>query len=266
MNHFEDEALSNGQKRHRTSICPHFPVDKRKAMSCLLIALLCCAIICPAQSAPADKLRRFIERLQAAITAHQNQIASQKIVVHFKDDVMDIKTESREIVSGGSVVTTSQILRTGTVPRLFHNLPTTVVDPLHCLPNQFDQQRQKETGDSDSSMSIEGVGKTVFRLLPTETFEGTTYDVAEFVQDLPRVDRTELDPQALVCTKIVCKLYIGSNGLIQRKTGVICYQATETKPATGKTAKKAREQRATFESTRIEYRDPPVEAPRPKVS
>ncbi|MCX6378840.1 MAG: hypothetical protein NT023_05080 [Armatimonadetes bacterium] len=243
--------------------------ETRKSVFGLVCMFLCFGVL-SAQRSAAESLRSRLERVQTAIEAHRKQTALQEISVYFNDGTMDVHTESKEIVtdsgSRGQVVTTKQNMMSGASLRIFRDLPTTFVHPLHRLPNQFDQKLE-ETGVVDSSVSVEGAGKTAFRGLRSETIEGVVYEVLEFTQYLPKEKETPsgttddgdtIKPLDLVCTKLVCKLYIGKDGLIRRKSGVIYYKVIETPGVSGKPVKKVRTESTKFESKLIVYRDAPA--------
>lgn len=243
--------------------------ETRKSVFGLVCMFLCFGVL-SAQRSAAESLRSRLERVQSAIEAHRKQTALQDISVYFNDGTMDVHTESKEIVtdsgSRGHVVTTKQNMISGVSLRVFRDLPTTFVHPLHRLPNQFDQKLE-ETGVVDSSVSVDSVGKTAFRGLRSETIEGVVYEVLEFTQYLPKEKETTsgttydgdtIKPLDLVCTKLICKLYIGKDGLIRRKSGVIYYKVIESPRASGKPVKKARTLSTKFESKLIEYRDAPA--------
>lgn len=147
--------------------------ETRKSVFGLVCMFLCFGVL-SAQRSAAESLRSRLERVQSAIEAHRKQTALQDISVYFNDGTMDVHTESKEIVtdsgSRGHVVTTKQNMISGVSLRVFRDLPTTFVHPLHRLPNQFDQKLE-ETGVVDSSVSVDSVGKTAFRGLRSETIE-----------------------------------------------------------------------------------------------
>lgn len=230
-------------------------------MSRLLLAFLCFATVFPAPAAKADTLQQRVDRLQTAMLVHKNEVATQDIVVHLTDSVMDLRTESRVIYDEGTVQTTFQTLREGTVPHEFQYLPAILVHPLRRLPTVFVPPVQHIKNASITVSPAEGSGKAIFRILPNEKINGTVYEVLEVTQYSSSEEMMECDKPGLVVTRIVCKLYVGSDGLVERKSGVLFYRDFVVTPAAGKSTKKPREQRATFESIRIEYTNPPEGAP-----
>lgn len=219
----------------------------------LLLALSCLVFLPRTQALTVETLEQRLARLQATITAHKKiQIANQEIVIHFKEVESDLRTESRDVGINGSVVTSSQTSRNGVEPPLFHYLPLILLHPLHRLP--------LPPGPGEEYPEEKSL-KTRFRLLRAETVNETSYEVIEVTQQLTPENMMGCADSGFIATKIVCKLYIGSDGLIQRKSGVLSYRNLEAKEKNER-----REQRATFESTRIAYRDAPVEKPLPGTS
>lgn len=218
-----------------------------------LLALSCFVFLSMTQAFPEETFQQRLDRLQATISAHKkNHIVNQEIVLHFKEGESDLRTESRDVGIDGSVVTSSQTSRNGIEPPVFHHLPLILLHPLHRLPLP---PAPGEEYPEEKSL------KTRFRPLRMEAVNEIRYEVIEVTQQLTPENMMECADSGFLATKIVCKLYIGSDGLIERKAGTIFYRDPEAK---GK--KKQQEQRATFESTRIAYRDAPIENPPAKTS
>lgn len=174
--------------------------------------------------------------LQEAIRAHRDQEATQEVVVHFKDSELYLHSVSHVIGSDGSTIYFGQSPTEGQAKKLFSYLPNILTDPLHRLPVV--------------SGASEEVGQVSYRLLRPETINGVRYEVVEVVQ-IPIKDDMMTGPESgYEVTRMVCKLYLGKEGLVERKVGTLTCQ----EPVEEKQKKKPRSFSVPFESVSITYR------------
>ena len=208
-------------------------------MLSLCAPLICVALACPPTVPPMSPtgLARM-QVLQEAIRAHRDQEATQEVVVHFKDSELYLHSVSRVIAIDGSVITLEQSPTEGQAQKLFSYLPNILTDPLHRLPLV-------------SGTSEEVVGQVSYRVLRPETINGVRYEVVEVIQHPIKSDMLEGVDTGYEVTRFACKLYLGKEGLVERKVGTLtCQEPVEEKQK----KKKPRSFSVPFESVSITYR------------
>lgn len=178
--------------------------------------------------------------LQDAIRAHRDQEATQEVVIHFKDSELYLHSVSRVVGSDGSVIYFAQSPTKGLAEKLFSYLPHLITDPLHRLPLV--------------SGASEEAGKVSYRLLRPETVNGVRYEVIEAIQLPVKSEMETGEATGYEVTRLVCKLYLGKEGLVERKVGTLTCQ--EPVEETQK-KKKPRSFSVPFESVSITYRAAP---------